>query len=474
MCAIMVKSMEVENKNVAEKQDDVARLVEVFDRMSPDDVIDKFTPTNAVAAKQEFLANDTLRRPNNEYGNLTAESLTVLAQDLATASGLIEAAAMNGIVKKIYEDEIGHYGETLDFLMTAKQVQDNPDDVAGGGITEYMRLNEKLYGVPDEKVYRALLAEKMSKISVGALDERCRQIWEELNERVRFDPSDVGDKFVPRADTVKFMGEMVRDFYGDLLKFVPEDPKNGDKFVASEVKQVFGDILSYLQEDSGFDERWKVVDKKSGAINVSASDKAIYVPEDRKPMSRSELEGLVVHEIGTHVYRAEIGEQMGVKPLAQGMTGYLDTEEGVAKVMEAAVKDRYVEAGVDLYLTAGMAYCENMDFRDVFETNWRMILLASDKSDFSDEAIGKAKNTAYVRTQRIFRGTDTLPWFKDLSYYNGGTDVWRYIEKELDKDGGTATLFDELFLGGKNNVFDVEQQRAVSSVTWGGAKSGAL
>jgi hypothetical protein len=42
---------------------------------------------------------------------------------------------------------------------------------------------------------------------------------------------------------------------------------------------------------------------------------------------------------------------------------------------------------------------------------------------------GLAADGPLLATTRIFRGTDELPLFKDLSYYNGSVKVWEYLEQ---------------------------------------------
>lgn len=203
---------------------------------------------------------------------------------------------------------------------------------------------------------------------------------------------------------------------------------------------------------SKFNVEWK----DSGAIAVLAKDKKIFIPENRKPVSKKELEGLVVHEIGTHYMRAQMGEAYDNQALRTGLDGYMNTEEGIARAMEMAVKGDYREAGIQHYLTAGFAYFNNMSFREVFEANWRMGILDG-KNNFSEENIDKKRQIAYRNTQRIFRGTDELPWFKDLSYFNGGQEIWKYIEENID----SPTLIDDFLLGGKNNLFNSDQQRQI-------------
>lgn len=154
--------------------------------------------------------------------------------------------------------------------------------------------------------------------------------------------------------------------------------------------------------------------------------------------------------------RAQMGEAYDNQALRTGLDGYMNTEEGIARAMEMAVKGDYQEAGIKHYLTAGFAYFNNMSFRKAFEVNWRMDILDG-KNNFSEENIDKNRQIAYRNTQRIFRGTDELPWFKDLSYFNGGQEIWKYIEENIN----SPTLIDNFLLGGKNNLHNLDQQRQI-------------
>ena len=52
------------------------------------------------------------------------------------------------------------------------------------------------------------------------------------------------------------------------------------------------------------------------------------------------------------------------------------------------------------------------------------------------------------------RGTDELPWFKDLSYYNGAAEVWKHLESIRGDD----TEF-MLVLLGKANAGNKDHRR---------------
>lgn len=165
--------------------------------------------------------------------------------------------------------------------------------------------------------------------------------------------------------------------------------------------------------------------------------------------SRKKVENLIVHEIGIHMLRSITGGETDMLPLRSGLSDYYDAEEGLGVVMEQALSGKFAERGVDHYITAGLAYFDNKDFRDAFEVKWRLSLLDSveDGGEINDEQIAKAKKTAFTQTLRSFRGTNDMPLFKDLSYYNGSVEVWRCLESIKGDD-----FLLSLLLAGKVNT----------------------
>ena len=318
-----------------------------------------------------------------------------------------------------------------------------------------MKNNIEVYGEPDFEIFNSLLSDKIIKIDALKLDEKGEKIRSEFYELIEKDEnlSQNLKRFKPSDEVFYNFGEIIKDLYSKQLELIPKKDDD-ERYSANEIFEVFENILKDFEKDgfSKFDIEWK----DSGAIAVSAKDKKIFIPENRNPVSKKELEGLVVHEIGTHYMRAQMGEAYDNQALRTGLDGYMNTEEGIARTMEMAVKGDYQEAGVQHYLTAGFAYFNNMSFRKAFEANWRMSILDG-KNNFSEENISKKRQIAYQNTQRIFRGTDELPWFKDLSYFNGGQEIWKYIEENIN----SPTLIDDFLLGGKNNLHNLDQQRQI-------------
>lgn len=211
---------------------------------------------------------------------------------------------------------------------------------------------------------------------------------------------------------------------------------------------------------------WNVVLKDAKAISVGAKSKTVTIPIDRAPVSADEARRLVVHELGIHMMTAMTGGSTDIAPLEYGLAGYYDTQEGLGKVAEQALEGEFKEAGVDHYITSGLAYFDDKDFRGAFEVKWRMKLLEDlDPGEVpTADQIANARKIAadgpLLATTRVFRGADDLPLFKDLSYYNGSVDVWKYLEEIRGDD-----LRLSLLLAGKISVSQDDQRVVLESRT---------
>ena len=428
---------------------------EIFKESEPK-VISTFTPKNANEAKLEFLENNSLSHPNNEYEKLNSGEIKNLYQNISNAILAVENDnSLGEIEREMYNTQLETRIKTVKMLEAAcnfRKAESLIDKQKAQ--EEFMKNNIEVYGEPDFETFHSLLSDKIVKIDALKLDEKGEKIRSEFYELIEKDENLSQDikRFKPSDEVFHNFGEIIKDLYSKRLELIPK--KDDDRYLADEIFEVFENILKGFEKDgfSKFNVDWK----DSGAIAVSAKDKKIFIPKNRKLVSKKELEGLVVHEIGTHYMRAQMGEAYNNQALRTGLDGYMNTEEGIARAMEMAVKGDYQEAGAQHYLTAGFAYFNNMNFRKAFEANWRMGILDGE-NNFSEENINKKRQIAYRNTQRIFRGTDELPWFKDLSYFNGGQEIWKYIEENID----SPTLIDDFLLGGKNNIHNLDQQRQI-------------
>ena len=82
-----------------------------------------------------------------------------------------------------------------------------------------------------------------------------------------------------------------------------------------------------------------------------------------------------------------------------------------------------------------------------------------------DKKDTRSEDKVLTDVQRCFRGTGELPNNKDLAYYNGANQVWKYIEENIDDP---ELLMDHLFLSGKTIATDKSQERLVYETKVGG------
>ena len=397
-------------------------------------LVTNFVPEAASAAQQktDFMAAN-IRNPNHLYDRLDSIDFEKSsASIMASGERLLSHPDLDPKQSAIYGEFIDGYLKKTRMLELARGFKhaDNPNEKAHLK-NEYMQLNIELYGEPDKTTYESLLQEKLQKIDQKVVGETGQRLKSELFDMLDHQSDGAQpERFKPSSQTLEWMHGVVETLYGDMLSHVPEKAT----FTNNEVAAIFTDIID--QEFGESAQGWRVDIENAKAINVKTAEKRIVIPENRADINAADLKGLIVHELGVHMMRSIIGSETDLLPLRIGLNDYYDAEEGLGVVMEQALKGKFRESGIDHYITAGLAYFDEKDFRDTFEIKWRLsaLSLAADGTDVTDEMIAKAKNGAYGGVMRSFRGTDELPWFKDLSYYNGAMDVWKHLENIAGDD----------------------------------------
>jgi hypothetical protein len=394
-------------------------------------LVKSLVPVNGAEQKALFL-DGAIANPDHRYDLLES---TDFAADQAglehKGSELLSNPDLNPKHVTSYAEFVDRYHKTSRSLELANAYNQATDPAEKAAHRDaYMALNIELYGEPDESTYRSLLHDKLKKVEAKELRGDAAAIRDELFAMTDFDSTTESiPRFRPSDETVSWMHDIAMELYGDMLAHVPRQ----ESYTVQDIAGVFTTILA--EEFGGSADGWEVVIEKAQSIAVKANEKRIVIPEDRtdpgkRPVDYEYLCDLVVHEIGVHALRSIMGEQTDLDPLRTGLSNYGDSEEGLGLIMEQARKGMYKEDGVNYYITAGAAYFDNKDFRGLFEQNWRMKALESlkDGAELTDAAILKAKNEAYNGVMRIMRGTDELPLFKDLSYYNGSSRMWQHLE----------------------------------------------
>lgn len=468
----------------------------VPDQESKEEAIDKLITGNTTSFQQEYPI----------IAGYSDEDYTAMQDTTETLISMAES--MSEPERTVYLQAIEARKQEANLIVAMRDYKAATDPIAREAVAQrFMEINITLYGEPDKTTYESLLGEKIANIFHKKRSQSAEIIFQELRDLLPenvLDGTRVQDRFRPSTETMRWMNEVVHGLYDNMLRHVDSyveahkselqiesHDETVIKIQPTHLQDIFrnilteefltpskeveegrqtGDIRQGAQAATDWDNTetrsaekdtdWKIEVTEAKSINVDPDTRHIRIPQDREAMSVNEVKRLVVHEIGVHVLTRMTGGSTNLEPLAQGLAGFNDTQEGLGKAMEHALEGEYQEAGIDHYITAGLAYFDNKDFKGAYDVKWRLKLLESLKPDQTptQAQIDKAKQWAANTTMRIYRGTDDLPLFKDLCYYNGSKEVWEYLEKICGDD-----LQLSLLLAGKINTSKKHQRVILES-----------
>jgi uncharacterized protein (TIGR02421 family) len=191
-----------------------------------------------------------------------------------------------------------------------------------------------------------------------------------------------------------------------------------------ESKKILVQTLKKLKLD------WKVVLREQiASAEVEATTKTIYLKRKEK-FQRNYIQRLCVHEIGTHVLRAENGERQVFSLFKTGFANYLATEEGLAAYNEfcAGVMTEHILRDYAARVLA-ISYAKRHTFLQTYEYLQKYV----------------SPNVALKLTKRVKRGLiDTNSkgaYTKDATYLRGLIQVTEYAKHAKKRD------FEKLYIG---------------------------
>ena len=167
--------------------------------------------------------------------------------------------------------------------------------------------------------------------------------------------------------------------------------------------------------------QWKVKEKDMLAgARIDQINKVIYINKNRK-FSDNDIKRLIVHEIGTHVARAENGRKQNYNLFFIGFPKYLETEEGLAAYNES---NAGLLSNKIIKNYAGRVIAVDLALKNSFSYVYNTLLEYFDK----DEAL-----TLTLRTKRGLSDTAKPGAFtKDHLYLKGKLLVEDYVKKGGD------------------------------------------
>ena len=469
MCYIEgMKNMEQRSGGEMLREDSFAELTKKVDETEVV-VYERLNATNTKQAKEEFLADESLEKPNNVRGNLDPDLVAHNLEELEEAKQELaeKGDSMSSKQKLLVEMLIDDHTKKNEFLAAniAYNEAATPEEKEKAA-EMHRETNEALYGKIDETTFYTLLKRRISDVKIetpedqAKLDELMGMIGVIPEEKLKPIEDDL-----PSKELVERFSEVVNAYYGNFLEYVPSEEEKPE-LTSDEVVDIMNTILENELSGETFEPAQRVTpegdvyeldyDNVDGggnyqsayraatldgitAASVNHQQRLIKFPKG-KTYTNKRARQLILHEMGTHAMRADVyADGQALESFSTEVPGSEAFDEGVAKALESTVNGEFDFSGssVEHYINIGLATFKGFNFRDLFKAQTLL-----------RELHGEGVKTVYPRVQRALRGTDELPNNKDLAYYNGEVQIWKFIGEHIDEPD---ILMDNLFLMGKTD-----------------------
>jgi hypothetical protein len=377
--------------------------------------------------KEAFLSGE-IENPDLDYPLLDIETINNIESSLMRLKQDILEQETNEIVCNVYRWKINEKVAELRMMKSSHN----------GDMRRFERYSKYIYGKPSDEVFQYTIYNLNNKIS-KALDsdnpdikvaaEILMQTLGELDIETTHP-----DISTPSDDTVELARVQTKREFNNILNIPLED----GKYDSNSIRNAFEEALRESNADG-----WEaIIVDNSTSISTNQEQKNVTIPESRVLPSKTRLQSLLVHEVGTHVARRVNGENTKLRLLSLGLDRYEQGEEGVATMREQVLKSSVNDfSGLEGHLAISLAMGldgKKRDFRETYEVLEKYFYfkaLGAKKSP--EEALISAKNDAYKRCIRTFRGTDCktkgVCFTKDMIYREGNIGVWDVIRNNPDE-----------------------------------------
>lgn len=416
-------------------------------RLSPK-VTDYYQRGDDDDQKLTFLTRDGSNVTTRVYPALMAidfapkiDELTRIREEIAAHSG------MNRHLLSHYMDLVDENTNKYRMLRLVQEYHTATTDAQRADIrAQYLEVNGELYGAPQQSVFESIIKDMYDKFEGMQLVGVAATVRSELFAIIA-KPEEARRRFRPSPETVQWLGQVVDSLYGNLLQHVPAPTTEeielgkGAVFTPTDIKAIIEEIIREEFGESADD--WRVEFVPSGPIEVDRINKRINIPENRRPATRDELRGLIVHELGIHFLRGVMGYEMDNPLHAIGFRNYRLLEEGAGVANQQALKGEYADSGDSYYLVASLMELEGKNIKQTFEFMWRYFALKriGEGDSLSEKDITAARQSADVCIDRMTKGMDDTPSNMDLSYYIGSGLAWGYYEKNRGDPEAISRFF---------------------------------
>ena len=351
--------------------------------------------------------------PTLEYPKLEFLQVGRIMSHLTRLRNDIYKNECNEVVRLAYLPKID---EKLSELRLLEATKKNDMD-------SFLKETKILYGYPDRSIFNNSLHQLRELIHVL---KNKRNDFGLMYDLINFSSAEKDQSTIPN-----YVFDIVANDTVDLMRNLYANEKRKDFYESQDMLELFSDALLQLGSNEWFVHVNK--NSSSSAISANQEERIVTIPKKRS-VSHDKLMGLIVHEIGTHVSRAVMGERSPLKLLGLGLNKYEKGEEGVATIREEIFSSNiknYSRADSHMMIGLVLGYDgKRRDFSELFEIACLLLRIRNKQSN-SPMGTMKIKKLAWNRCVRIFRGTDCktkgICFTKDSIYERGNREVWQEL-----------------------------------------------
>lgn len=376
--------------------------------------------------QKKLFIEGKIRNPKLDYPKLNPELFKAKSEQLKNLKKRIQKEEPNPTVKQAYFWKIEEKAAQLRLLAAASICN----------MEEFMLHSEFIYKNPSKELFACSIQSILEKTHKGLISSNpnLQYASKNLRDTISHSLPNIKSKNLFKYRTLPIEERSVsmdNIIQKDLQKLI-DFPKTKKLYNAQDIEEAFQFALKQMQ---AYDWEVEIDENSHTAISVNQEFKRVTIPVTRR-LTYKKLQGLILHEIGTHVARRIHGEKSPLMLLGLGLSRFERGDEGVATVREQGILHRSSFPRQGRHLAIGLAIGldeKPRDFRDVYDIIEKYLIFHSVSMGKNyDDAKIRAQINAWTICVRTFRGTDcSTPgacYTKDIIYQEGNLAVWDLLQ----------------------------------------------
>jgi hypothetical protein len=390
----------------------------LYSRRNDEEISDRLAELIVQSRRREFKRSQEERRaPNLSYPMLPIDEIQQRIAEFEQLQKAINLQENNAIVRALYTDAIN---ENLTLLRQCEATALRKQDIV-------WEAHLNLYGKPEKQEVMMALQPFCAMLLRKQHHEQAGPLAQELLARFRswgLSPEELAaiPPLIPKQPPEK-------------------NPITNEKqvFPCKIVQRFFQDVFDKEYHTT----EWRVaIAPARDHAYVDIDSQTFFLPP--RPLKIGEIRDLLAEEIETHAYRSMSGQRSPLALLRSGLAKYKATEEGLAAYyIQQVTLQLYGKAQSKSWistlcigLATGVMTPQHsfLELCDFLEKAYLVNRLSRDKDETQEEMLAAAREEAWTRVARIFRGIPDLNEkgmcsLRDRVYLQGYMDILRYIER---------------------------------------------